>query len=127
MSQYSTPFCVALALYRDPRDPASFGERALNDPAIRSLCRRVTVRPAEGPHGHADVPSTVTIATKDGRELTRRVEAFRGTPARPFERADMCEKFLMLTRNAAGAEEMFERLQRLEEEDRLDWLGAASA
>jgi 2-methylcitrate dehydratase PrpD len=122
MSQYSTPFCVALALYRDPRDPASFGESALNDPAIRSLCRRVTVRPAEGDHGHADVPSTVTITTKDGRELTRRVEAFRGTPARPFERTDMREKFLMLTRSHPEAETMFERLQRLEEEDRLDWL-----
>jgi len=124
MSQYSTPFCVALALYRDPRDPASFAESALNDPAIRSLCRRVTVRPAEGPHGHGDVPTTVTILTNDGRELTRRVEAFRGAPARPFERADMREKFLMLTRSEPDAERTFERLQRLEDEPSLDWLGA---
>jgi len=124
MSQYSTPFCVALALYRDPRDPASFGEDALNDPAIRSLCRRVTVRPAEGSHGHGDVPTTVTVVTADGRELTRKVEAFRGAPARPFERADMRDKFLMLTRRHAGAEGVFERLQRLEDEASLDWLGA---
>jgi 2-methylcitrate dehydratase PrpD len=127
MSQYSTPFCVALALYRDPRDPASFGESALNDPAIRSLCRRVTVRPAEGHAGHHDVPSTVTVTTTDGREFTRCVEAFKGTPARPFERADMREKFLMLTKKHPNAEKMFERLQRLEDEDSLDWLGAAAA
>jgi 2-methylcitrate dehydratase PrpD len=124
MSQYSTPFCVALALYRDPRDPASFGESALNDPAIRSLCRRVTVRPEQGHVGHGDVPSTVTITTNDGRELTRRVEAFMGTPARPFDRAAMREKFLMLTRSQPGAERMFERLQELEKEDSLEWLGA---
>ena len=80
------------------------------------------MRAAEGPRGHADVPSTVTITTKDGRELTCCVEAFKGTPARPFERADMREKFLMLTRNHPDAETMFERLQSLEEEDRLDWL-----
>jgi 2-methylcitrate dehydratase PrpD len=124
MSQYSTPFCVALALYRDPSDPASFGEDALNDPAIRSLCRRVAVGAAPGDHGHAEVPTTVTIVTRDGRTLSRRVEAFKGAPASPFERPDMREKFLMLTRRVADAERMFERLQRLEEEDRLDWLGA---
>lgn len=123
MSQYSTPFCVALALYRDPRDPASFGEQALNDPSIRALCRRVTVRPVEGHVGHGDVPSTVTITTKDRRTLTRKVEAFRGTPARPFESSDMREKFLMLTRKQPGAERMLERLQKLEEEESLEWLG----
>ena len=123
MSQYSTPFCVALALYRDARDPASFGEHTLNDPKIRALCRRVSVRALEGHAGHGDVPSTVTIATLDGRELTRTVEAFRGTPARPFERDDMREKFLMLTRNLPAAERTFERLQRLEEEESLEWLG----
>jgi 2-methylcitrate dehydratase PrpD len=127
MSQYSTPFCVALSLYRDPRDPASFGENALNDSAIRSLCRRVTVRPEPGNWGHGDVPSTVTITTNDGRELTRRVEAFLGTPARPFDRAAMREKFLMLTRRQPDAERMLERLQGLEEEKSLDWLGAATA
>ena len=33
MAQYSIPFCVALALFRDPRDPASFDETALVDAA----------------------------------------------------------------------------------------------
>jgi 2-methylcitrate dehydratase PrpD len=124
MSQYSAPFCVALALYRDPRDPASFGEHALADPAIRSLCRRVTVLPEPGNWGHGDVPSTVTITTNDGRELTRRVEAFLGTPARPFDAAAMREKFLMLTRRQGDAERVLERLQGLEEEASLEWLGA---
>ena len=47
-----------------------------------------------------------------------------GTPARPFDRAAMREKFLMLTRRLPDAERVLERLQRLEEEDSLEWLGA---
>jgi hypothetical protein len=50
-----------------------------------------------------------------------------GTPARPFDRSAMREKFLMLTRRQPDAERMLERLQRLEEEDSLKWLGAAAA
>src|SRR5689334_22981663 len=37
MAQYSLPFCVALAHHRNPRDPASFNAKTLNDPAIRGL------------------------------------------------------------------------------------------
>jgi 2-methylcitrate dehydratase PrpD len=124
LSQYSSPFCVALALYRDARDPASFGEQALHDPAIRALCRRVTVKPDLTHSGHGDVASTVTILTNDGRELTRKVEAFLGAPARPFDRAAMREKFLMLTRKLPDAEKVLERLLNLEEEKSLEWLGA---
>jgi 2-methylcitrate dehydratase PrpD len=37
MAQYSIPFCVALASFRDPRDPASFDDTALSDAAIRDM------------------------------------------------------------------------------------------
>ena len=40
-AQYSAPFSVALAFYRDPRDPGVFNDAALNDPAIRALTRKV--------------------------------------------------------------------------------------
>ena len=49
MAQYSIPFCVALALYRDPRDPASFDQSALIDTNIRAMCRRVDVTVANPP------------------------------------------------------------------------------
>jgi 2-methylcitrate dehydratase PrpD len=127
MSQYSTPFCVALALYRNPSDPASFDEAALADPAIRSLCRRVAVRAFEGHDGHSEVPTAVTVTMTDGREFTRSVDTFKGAPASPFDRDDMREKFLLLAGKDTHAERTFERLQRLEHEDSLDWLGAASA
>src|SRR3954452_25629419 len=70
MAQYSLPFCVALAHYKDPRDPASFNMKSFNDPAIRSLATRVSISVAdEAKHGHT-IASTVTVNLKDGRALT---------------------------------------------------------
>src|SRR6266700_5872881 len=48
LAQYSIPFCVALALYREARDPESYDQTALADPQIRALCRRVRLVPEPG-------------------------------------------------------------------------------
>src|SRR5882757_5050138 len=61
LAQYSIPFCVALALHREARNPESFDETALRDPPIRALCRRVRLVPAPDAE-HAGMASTVTIA-----------------------------------------------------------------
>src|SRR5882724_8375418 len=129
MAQYSLPFCVALAHHRDPRDPASFSMKSFNDPAIRSLAERVTVTVAdEARHGHT-IASTVTVTLKDGRALTRRVESFKGTPEQPLDRAEMREKFLLLTRHCdqKAMARLFDRLQNLEGERNLDWIKVDAA
>jgi len=116
LAQYSIPFCVALALHREARNPESFGEAALRDPQIRALCRRVRLVPGEE-HGR----SIVTIALADGRRLETRAE--NGM----LEPDELEDKFLRLTRRALGepgALALFERLQRLENEPDLSWLGA---
>src|SRR2546423_4566103 len=48
LAQYSIPFCVALALHREARDPESYDESALADPQIRALTRRVRLGAGEG-------------------------------------------------------------------------------
>ena len=124
MAQYSLPFCVALAHYRNARDPASFSARSLNDAAIRALAERVTISVAkEAEHGHT-LAATVTVRLKDGRVLARRVADFKGTPEQPLDRAEMREKFLLLTRHCdrAAMERLFERLQNLEAERDLKWV-----
>ena len=68
LAQYSIPFCVALALHREARDPESFDETALRDLQIRSLCRRVRLMPEPGGE-HAGIGSKVTIALADGRHF----------------------------------------------------------
>src|SRR5207244_7248472 len=71
LAQYSIPFCVALSLYREARDPESYDEGALADPQIRALCRRVKLVPE--PNGeHGGTASTVTITLADGRRFERR-------------------------------------------------------
>jgi 2-methylcitrate dehydratase PrpD len=120
LAQYSIPFCVALALHREARDPESFDETALRDPQIRALCRRVRLVPDAG-GAHAGMGSTVTVALADGRR-------FEGCAENGMlEPGELEDKFQRLTRGALGepgALALFERLQRLEDEDNLLWLGA---
>ncbi len=124
LAQYSIPFCVALALYREARDPQSYDEGALADPQIRALTRHVRVVPEEGGGGHRGhggaMGSTVTIALADGRRLQRHVDSGM------LERGELADKFTRLTGTVLGerAPALFERLQRLETETTLDWLGA---
>jgi 2-methylcitrate dehydratase PrpD len=116
LAQYSIPFSVALALCREARDPESWDETALTDPEIRALCRRVRLVEGEGEHG--GMASTVTIALAGGRRLERRAEDGM------LEPGELADKFTRLTRRTLGsrAPAFYERLQRLEDEDNLDWL-----
>jgi 2-methylcitrate dehydratase PrpD len=120
LAQYSTPFCVALALYREARDPESWDETALADPQIRGLCRRVRLVP--DPAGeHAGMASTATITLADGRCFETRAESGMLNPG------ELEDKFLRLTRVALGepgARALFKRLQRLDDEVGLGWLVA---
>ncbi|MBO0737330.1 MAG: MmgE/PrpD family protein [Alphaproteobacteria bacterium] len=118
LAQYSIPFCVALALYREARDPQSFGETALVDPQIRALCRRVRLVPLSG-RQHGGTESAVTIALADGRRFERRAE--NGM----LESGELEDKFLRLTHRALGEHEaaaLYGRLQQLEDEQSLAWL-----
>jgi 2-methylcitrate dehydratase PrpD len=116
LAQYSIPFSIALALCREARDPESWDETALADPQIRALCRRVRLVPEPGGGEHGGM---VTIALVDGRRLDG------GAESGMLEPGELGDKFLRLTRPALGehsARVLFERLQRLEEEESLDWL-----
>ena len=118
LAQYSIPFSVALPLYREARDPASWDEKALADPQIRALCRRVRLVPeASGEHG--GTASIVTVTLADGRRLERRADSGM------LEPGELEDKFLRLTRAALGehgAAALYERLQRMEGEGNVDWL-----
>lgn len=123
LAQYSIPFSVALSLYRDARDPRSFDESAVHDRAILDLASRVRMVATPG-QDRRELAATVTIKLNDGRELSRRVTSFMGTPERPLDRLELKEKFLLLTRHLGPdrMESIFERLQRIEDEKSLDWL-----
>jgi 2-methylcitrate dehydratase PrpD len=127
MAQYSIPFCVALAHYRDPRDPSSFDDEALCDPHVRALAERTTISVA--PDRPTPLAARVTVTLKDGRVFSRVVADFPGTPQRPLSGTELREKFLLLTRpyNSAKMATMFERLDNLENESDLGWLATPKA
>jgi 2-methylcitrate dehydratase PrpD len=123
LAQYSIPFSVALSLYRDPIDPRSFDDGAVHDRAILDLASRTRMVVVPG-QDRRDLAVTVTVRLKDGRDVSRRVTSFKGTPERPLDRAELREKFLLLTQRL-GRDRMtalFDRLQGIESEKTLDWL-----
>jgi 2-methylcitrate dehydratase PrpD len=69
------------------------------------------------------------VTLKDGRALTRHVESFKGTPEQPLDRAEMREKFLLLTKacDPKAMARLFDRLQNLEGERNLDWIKVDAA
>ncbi|HWG04346.1 MAG TPA: MmgE/PrpD family protein [Beijerinckiaceae bacterium] len=121
LAQYSVPFAMALALFRDPRDPRSFDDSAIANKDILALGRRVRLIHEEGATASG---ASVTIILNDGHVLTERVTQILGTPALPPTRTDVYEKFAVLTRDhpRQKTDEIFERVQELEGEKNLDWL-----
>ena len=123
LAQYSIPFCVALALFRDARDPESYDESALADPAIRALTRRVRLEPAPDA-GHGAMGSTVSLTQADGRRFGRHEDSGF------LEPGDLADKFTRLTRAVLGEPAgavLYQRLQHLETEPTVEWLGASAA
>ena len=119
-AQYSVPFCVALALFRDPDDPRSFDPSALDDPAIRAACRNVELR-ARSQEGLTPWGARIAVRLKDGREFARDRNSYKGMPDDPLSQAELRRKFILLTAGGENdsAARMFERLQRLESEPTL--------
>ena len=97
------------------------------EPKILDLASRVKMAVAPPPDNRADITTTVTITLKDGRSFTRRATDFMGTPERPLGRNELREKFLLTTGKFGEAQmsRVFDRLQNLEAETALDWVGAA--
>jgi 2-methylcitrate dehydratase PrpD len=124
MSQYSLPFCVALAHFHDPRDPRSFNERTLHDPQIRALCDKITITEAARIDHKTPLASAVTVTLTDGRKFEHRVTEFKGTPQRPLDDVELREKVLMLMSHCdrGATEHLFERVLNLESETTLDWI-----
>jgi 2-methylcitrate dehydratase PrpD len=116
MMQYSVPFSVAVALYKDPLDPRTFSEATLNDARIRTLARGAQVELLKDSPGYQSSACRLTLKLKNGRELTAEGHDFKGTPTMPLTRDELRDKFLMLTahRDRAKAERLFAQLAEAE-------------
>jgi 2-methylcitrate dehydratase PrpD len=117
-AQYSLPFNLALALYRDPDDAASFDESAVADLAIRALCRKIQV----GLDAKAKTAwsSRMHVKLKDGRTLVAEGETFKGMPKDPLSRGELKRKFGLLMKNQGPASDrVFDHLASLEAQSQV--------
>src|SRR5260370_3806522 len=98
------PFCVAAALVDGKVGLETFESR-VNDPHIRELLPRVTMRvnPAIGQDAPALTQAQVTLLLRDGRVLSQRANGARGYPERPASAAELEEKFATCARRAISA------------------------
>lgn len=118
MAQYSIPFCVALSLYFDPTDPASFTEQRLKDKRILSAMRKVRLKVDEEIEKKGwDRAARVTVGLKNRRRQSALVIHFKGTPRNPMTRTEVEAKAQKLTRAILPGrrlEQLVEALSRLE-------------
>lgn len=123
IGQYSVPFCVALAIIGDARDPRTFRDADVNNRELRSLMKRIRLVPWDTPQP-SSIASAVTVTMRDGRVMKAEVADFKGTPDNPLSASELRAKVLLLTRDhdSARVTAMFDRLLHLEEEGSLDWV-----
>ncbi|MGZ5127058.1 MAG: MmgE/PrpD family protein [Burkholderiales bacterium] len=120
-AQYSVPFCVAVACFRDPLDPNVFSEASVNDPAIRQLCRNVRLEVLKDAPKDQGKASRVTVKLKNGRELVREMHSYPGMPEEPLTTAELRKKFDTLTAAlpAGSADRIFTQFIALEDVQNL--------
>ena len=108
LAQYSTPFVVALAAYRDPEVPSVFTQDALADARIRDLATRVQVAERAGSAAKGwGVEMEITL--KDGTRFELVKETFSGTPDLPFGDDDLRRKFRKLSDGHPEGEVLLQR------------------
>ena len=110
LGQYSVPFSLAVAAWRDPEDPMAFAADCVHDPAILDLAARIELAAGDAPGWGADL----SITLHDGRRLAGRSDTFRGCPETPMSIADVAAKFRKLTGAARGAGALLQALLDIE-------------
>jgi 2-methylcitrate dehydratase PrpD len=94
-AKYSLPHAAAAVVVRGNAGYGSFTETVVHDPTIAALRQRVHI--AEDPEMTAVAPrlkpARVTLTLKDGRQSTHTCESARGDFQRPYQEAELREKF----------------------------------
>lgn len=103
-AQYSIPFCAALALLGNPKDPDEYGQERLGDPAMRAVQSKVEVHVSAA--AEAVYPdkfaADVELRLTDGSVMQMSVPECRGTPADPCSDEELEQKFMILAGKVLG-------------------------
>jgi len=126
-AQYSIPFCLALSLYYDPRNPDSFDHRTIRDRRILSMARRVriSVDPEIEKKGW-DRAARVTVRLRNGSRHSALVIHFRGTPKNPLSPSELEDKVARLTWNLISGETRDRLLEQVSSFEKLKTISTLS-
>lgn len=122
-ADHSLPYCTAVALVDGAVSAEQFSSSRLADPALLDLVSRTTVieDPALTAGYPAGIPNRVKVTLTDGTELVEEVAFPPGHDKNPLTTEQLAAKFHGLADPAIGsarASAVWERLNRLEEDDR---------
>ena len=117
-AQYSLPFCLAIAAYRDPRQPNSFLNAPHEDQALKDLAKRVklTLNEESAEPGKAWA-TKLELVLRDGRVLKAEGNGFRGAPDTPMSEGELDGKFLALSSSLGEGKSrrLLDALKRLDD------------
>src|SRR5215470_5160039 len=121
LAQYSVPFCVAIAAFHDPLDPAVFCDEVVRDPRVRALAKAIKVSAADTIKGWG---ARLDIALKDGRSFGGQIDTWLGCPETPLSIDQLHDKFDRITGSASTLlrETLFDHLMQLEQVKSLETL-----
>ena len=120
MAQYSIPFCVALSVYRDPTDPASFDDAKLKDKKILAMMRKVRLKvdhEIEQRGWDRAARVTVRLGTKKHHAL---VIHFKGTPKNPMSDLEVAEKARKLVRSMLSENQLGRLVETIHNLEKVD-------
>jgi 2-methylcitrate dehydratase PrpD len=131
-SKFSMGFVLALIALERRAGLADFSEASLRDARVREFHDKV--RMVLDPEIDRAYPrrwiGRVTVKTRDGREIAKRIESPKGDPDNVLTRSELEDKALRLAQYAGAATEqemkrVIARVWRLrDEKDVRDWLPA---
>lgn len=119
-AKFSIPYAAAAALVLGRTDLSAFEREAIEDPRVRELAARVTVRvdPLMSIRDSQRPMSRVTVTLKDGRSFSREATTVRGDAENPAPRSQLVDKFLSLAGpvlGEAGARAVVDAVDQLED------------
>jgi len=121
LAQYSVPFCVAIAAYHDPLDPAVFSDHVVRDSRVRTLARAIRVSGGEAVKGWG---ARLDVTLNDGRSFGGQIDTWLGCPETPLSGEQLRTKFDRSTQVASKRlrETLFDDLMRLDQVKSLEAL-----
>jgi 2-methylcitrate dehydratase PrpD len=116
-AQYSLPFCVAWALYRDPYQPENMNPSILSDINIAKMSEAITLTPFIASQKNSSAwSSLLKITLQSGQVIERWSDEFMGSPNKPLTVDALRRRFFQLTGHChnTNKELWFESLRNID-------------